>query len=122
MTQSGILAFNFSFPAQEGSLSGQPLCFQALPIFVERLLRFFVIGQSLFRLDLSKRLSCFALRRRRFAPCNGFVFGHFDPHCLFNESTRGYAFWSQRDGFLSKTEADADTKTPATELGSSAPG
>jgi hypothetical protein len=77
LTQNGILGFNFSFPAQEGSLSGQPLCFQAFPIFVERLLRFFVIGQSLFRLDLSKRLSCFALRGRRFAPCNGFVFGHF---------------------------------------------
>ena len=55
--QCGSLADRFG-------LAGQSLCFQAFPIEVKFLLRFFVVGQSLFCFVCSKGLTGFALGLR----------------------------------------------------------
>lgn len=86
------LTYFLGKPAGRFSLSRQPLCFQAFPIFVKRLLRFFVIAHSLFCLDRSKRLVRFALGGRRFSSFNGVIFPHFYPRYALHKLTRGLGF------------------------------
>jgi hypothetical protein len=58
------------------SLARQSLRFQAFPIKVKFLLRFFVVGQSLFCFVCSKGLPGFAFGARRYSSFKNKFFGH----------------------------------------------